>query len=90
MLRPKVNDQHSVYEEFKEQLVRNPAGYYEANLPWKPNHPSLPTNEIGSRHRLTTLARTLRREGNYEQYKNVIRDQIEQRITEAAPEEPRG
>ncbi|XP_028412468.1 uncharacterized protein LOC114535296 [Dendronephthya gigantea] len=86
----KENDQHSVYEEFKEQLVRNPAGYYETNLPWKPNHPPLPTNKAGSRRRLTTLVRKLRREGNYEQYDNVIRDQINQGIIEVAPEEPKG
>ena len=34
----KENDQHSVYDEYKGQL--NPARYYEANLLWKPNHPT--------------------------------------------------
>ena len=29
------NDQQVIYEEFKEQLERNPAGWYEAKLPWK-------------------------------------------------------
>jgi hypothetical protein len=38
------NDQSVVYEYFKEQLLRDPEGWYEANLPWKANHPSLPTN----------------------------------------------
>ena len=32
----------------------------------------------------------LRREGNYEQYDNVIRDQIDQGILGVAPEEPKG
>ncbi len=29
----------SVYEEFKEQLVRSPEGWYETGLPWRANHP---------------------------------------------------
>jgi len=41
------NDLQAVYEEFKEQLERNPAGWYETKLPWKGNHPTLPTNEAG-------------------------------------------
>ena len=48
------NDQNLVYDDFKEQLVRSPSGYYEVNLPWKANHPKLPTiNKAGSRRRLT-------------------------------------
>jgi hypothetical protein len=33
------NDQQTVYQEFKEHLRRNDAGWYEAKLPWKGNHP---------------------------------------------------
>ena len=44
-----VDDQRMVYEEFKEQLERNPAGWYETKLPWKANQPDLPTtNDVGS------------------------------------------
>ena len=50
-----ANDQNAVYDDFREQLVRNPAGWYETNLPWKANHPDLSTNEAASRRRLTTL-----------------------------------
>lgn len=39
------NDQLKVYEEFKEKLEQSPAGWYETMLPWKVNHPTLPTNE---------------------------------------------
>ena len=42
-------DQNLVYEDFWEQLSQGPSGYYEASLPWKANHPPLPTNEAGSR-----------------------------------------
>ena len=39
------NDQEMVYQDFKEQLGRSPDGWYEANLPWKPHHVLLATNE---------------------------------------------
>lgn len=53
-------DKNVVDEDFKEQLSRSPSGYYEAHLLWKPNHPPLPTNEAGSRRRLTPLVRKLK------------------------------
>ena len=58
-----VDDQRKVYEEFKEQLERNPAGWYETKLPWKANQPDLPTNEVGSIRRLEQLIRKLHRDG---------------------------
>lgn len=50
-----TGDQASVYAEFKEQLKRSPDGWYEVNLPWKGNHPSLPSNEKRSLKRLKAL-----------------------------------
>ena len=66
------NDQLEVYEEFKEQLERSPAGWYETKLPWKVNHPTLPTNEAGSKRRLEQLVRKLERNGKYEEYDSII------------------
>ena len=43
-----INDQETVCSEFKEQLTRNPAGWYETGLPWRGNHVSLPNNKQGS------------------------------------------
>ena len=83
-------DQNLVYEDFREQLSRSPSGYYEASLPWKANHPPLPTNEVGSRRRLTSLVRKLKKEGNYEQYDKIICEQLEQGIIEKASKEPTG
>ena len=79
-----------VYDDFKEQLVRSPSGYYEDNLPWKANHPKLPTNEAGSRRGLTSLVRKLTREGNYDRYDDVIKEQLNQGIIEPAPNEAKG
>ena len=45
-------DQSVVYAEFREQLRRSPDGWYEARLPWKGDHPPLPSNESGSLKRL--------------------------------------
>jgi hypothetical protein len=42
------NDQQEVYGEFKEQLERNDAGWYETKLPWKGNHPTLPHRMRGA------------------------------------------
>ena len=78
------SDQGVVYEDFKENLPRNPAGWYETNLPWKPDHPHLPTNETGSRRRLNNLVKKLERNGDYEQYNEIIQDQLEQSIIEPA------
>ena len=84
------NDQNIVYDDFKERLVRDPSGFYEVNLPWKANHSKLPTNEAGSRRRLTTLVRKLTHEGNYERYDDVIREQLDQGIIEPTPIEAKG
>ena len=45
-------DQSVVYEEFIEQLSRSPEGWYETGLPWKGDHPPLPSNKSGSLKRL--------------------------------------
>ena len=73
-------------EEFKEQLERSPAGWYETKLPWKANHPTLPTNEAGSKRRLEQLLRKLERNGQYEEYDSIIQEPIKEGVVEAAPE----
>ena len=49
------NDQNDVYREFKEQLQRSEDGWYEIGLPWRGNHPPLPTNYNNSLQRLEGL-----------------------------------
>lgn len=84
------NDQGIVYQEFKEQLTRNEAGWYEANLPWKGIHPPLPTNETGSRRRLEYLIKKLQRNGEYENYDAIIQGQLQEGIVEPAPQVAKG
>ena len=54
-----TGDQGVVYEEFKEQLRRGEEGWYETGLPWKGNHPPLPSNKDGSLRRLRSLLQKL-------------------------------
>lgn len=81
------NDQLEVYEEFKEQLERSPAGWYKTRLQWKVNHPTLPTNETGSKRRIEQLVWKLEQNGQYEEYNSIIQDQLKG-IVEPAPEVP--
>ena len=57
-----VGDQDLVYEEFKEQLLRDPEGWYESGLLWKGNHPPLPNNKPGSLKRLVNLVKKLEKQ----------------------------
>lgn len=65
LLEDKSNgDQSVVHEEFLEQLSRSPEGWYETGLPWKGDHPPLPSNKSG---RLKRLGRNYSRsrDGSY-------------------------
>ena len=77
-----TGDQAEVDTEFKEQLTQDAEGWYETGLPWRGNHPPLPSNEVGSIRRLGNLVRKLRSQGTIERYDQVIQDQIETGIVE--------
>ncbi len=84
------NDQILVYTEFQEQLERNPKGWYETGLPWKPNHPPPPTNKTGSRQRLENLVKRLNTNDHYHDYNAIIQQQLGEGVIEAAPVEATG
>ena len=69
------HDQGKVYREFREHLTRSEEGWYEVSLPWKGNHPPLPSNEQGSLRRLENLKRKLQRMGMEEAYNAIIEEQ---------------
>jgi hypothetical protein len=78
-----TGDQHSVYEDFKEQLARNTEGWYETGLPWRANHPPLPNNARGSVRRLGNLVKRLEKQPELmTKYDEIIQDQIYQGIVE--------
>ena len=84
------HDQWVVYNEFKEQLTRNPEGWYETGLPWRGNFPTLPTNEQGSRRRLESLVTKLKREGLTSEYDAIIKDQKQSGVVEPAESPAKG
>ena len=77
-------DQSVVYDEFKEQPQRS-EGWYETGLPWKGDHPPLPTNKDGSLRRLASLVRKLEKTNTLNDYKAVIQEQLALGIVERAP-----
>ena len=77
-------DQNVVYTEFLEQLTRSPEGWYETGLPWKGDHPPLPSNKSGSLRRLGSLVKRLKRNGQLEEYDTIIKEQLEEGIVEEA------
>ena len=83
-------DQMEVYREFKEQLKRSPEGWYEMELPWKGNHPSLTNNKDRSLRRLNGLVRKFKKQGLVERYDHVIRGQLEEGIVERVTGPPEG
>ena len=86
-----AGDQLEVYKEFREQLTRNPArGRYETGLPWKGDHPPLPTNKKGSLQRPHTQLSKLRRIGKLGEYDAIIRNQLTEGVVEPAPLRARG
>ena len=81
------HDQSMVHAEFKEQLQRSLEGWYETGLPWRGNHPELPTNEQGSLRRLSSLTRKLQRINLTDEYDAIVREQLQNNVVEVAPEE---
>ena len=78
------HDQREVYREFREQLSCSEMGWYEAALPWKGNHPPLPSNEQGSLRRLKNLKQKLKRTGVEQAYSEIIEEQKAEDVVETA------
>ena len=78
------HDQETVHVEFREQLVRDPNGWYETGLLWKKSHPPLPSNKQGSLRRLDRLYTRLNKMGVTLECNKVIEQQKEEGIVEFA------
>ena len=72
-----INDlDQNVFTEF-EKNIQFKDRRYEVSLPWKENHPLLPTNYHLSMNRLRGLLHRLHQQPTVlQQYDNVIKDQI--------------
>lgn len=87
-IKEPLKEQQPIYEDFKEQLSQSEEGWYETGLLWKPRVDHLPSNERGSRARLTKLVQRLERKPDLlKQYQEIIEDQERQGIIEKAPQE---
>ena len=86
-IEDKSADQDSVYSEFQDQLIQHPDGWYETGLLWKLGHADLENNKAGSLGRLSSLLRKLKQNPSlFDQYNDVMQQQLAQQIIEKAPE----
>ena len=85
LLHPRDQSQAVVFEEFEDRLTRLPEGWYDTTLPWKANHPPLPSKKGGSLKRLHSLHRKLQREGLTEEYDAITKEQLAEGVIEEAP-----
>ena len=85
------DDQLDVYAEFKDNVKRDETGRYEVSIPWVPGSKLTTTNEGGSRKRLASMERKLKRNERLEEdYRNIVKEQLKSGIIEPAPEKPTG
>ena len=67
-----------------DQSVVYAVSWYETRLPWKGDHPPLPSNESGSLKRLGSLVQRLKKTGRLDEYDAIIQDQLREGIVEEA------
>ena len=68
----------SMRAEFKEQLERDKAGWYQTSLTWK-------ANEMGNKKQLDNLIRKPKKNELYKEYNAIIEEQLQHGIVEVAP-----
>ena len=72
-------------------MKREATGRYEVSVPCVPGSTLTSTNEGGSRKRLASVERKLKQNPSLEEdYRNIVKEQLEAGIVEPAPEEPTG
>ncbi len=86
-----IDDQATVYQEFKEQLTRNEDRWYETGLLSKNNHALLQSNKAGSIAQLKNLVPRLQTNPElFEQYDGIMQEQLSGGIIQKATSEPLG
>ena len=84
--RTKNNGKNGIYQEFKDQVGWSRMGWYETSFLWKANSDELPTNKPGSLSRFRVLLKKLKKNTMlFDQYNEIIRDQLAQGIVEKIP-----
>ena len=85
-----TKENNGIHEDFLQQLTKTSSGYYETKLPWKEDHVPLPANKSLSAARLSSTTRKLEKTGKLEEYDQIKREQITNRIMEPVPARPTG
>ncbi|XP_053374153.1 uncharacterized protein LOC123529978 [Mercenaria mercenaria] len=78
---------HQGYEEYIKQYQNTGISYengkYIAKLPWKENHPILPSNELISRRRTVSVVNRLRKEPElFQKYREILSEQVKRGFIE--------
>ncbi|XP_046846738.1 uncharacterized protein LOC124440389 [Xenia sp. Carnegie-2017] len=90
-LEDQSNGDETIYQDFKDQLIQSPEGWYETGLLYKPTTSSLPSNKAGSLARLGKLVKRLEKKPRlFEQYQQIMKEQEEQGIIEKVTHEAKG
>ena len=75
-----------VYGEFRKQASRESVANYETDLIWKENYPPLRSNEVNSFDRLHNLTKSLILSNKFEEYTEIIQEQINECFIEEVNE----
>ena len=80
------DNKDSFHKDFKDRLRRLEDGTYSTRLPWKHDHPQLPSNKGLTLARLGSTTRKLERMKRLEEYHTVMEEQLAQGIIKLVPE----
>ena len=85
------DDQLQVYQDFKENIVKQEDGRYEVHVPWIPGRKLSGTNEQASRGRLANVERKLSKDCMLkEKYEEIVKEQLDEGVIVTAPQTPTG
>ncbi|XP_053372929.1 uncharacterized protein LOC123565249 [Mercenaria mercenaria] len=75
--------------QYQDTCITYDNGQYVARLPWKDEHPSLPSNELISRRRIVSVVNRLRKEPELlQKYSEIINEQEQRRFVEKIVDDP--
>jgi hypothetical protein len=89
-LAEKLETDTEFHEDFIEHLRRTEKGFYQTNLPWRPDHPTLPVNRELAVARLRSTTRRLEKLGELDEYHSVMEEQLREGILEPMPPKQTG
>ena len=79
-------EEREFVKSYQSSSIHLENGRYSAELPWKPNHPPLPTNEPVARGRTRSMIRRLARDPEkLKTYARIITDQEQRGFIEKVP-----